>query len=170
MAWQPLASSFINVSREHRVFHGKDSIFRSYEHCLELMRNGVLDKDTRNAVGQCFGSVILNFRRAGVPFDFSGPWSALLSQWMALWPYSLFECFTQVSPTDCIMFWMVLRQALLQATVNFDFFINSFQRYQRDDALRRYLSVKKIWTELEEASRWSPLRRAWIQAVAGSRW
>ena len=161
MARQPLASSFINVSREHRVFYGKDSIFRSYEHCVELMRDGVLDKDTRNAVGQCFGSVILNFCRAGVPFDFSGPWSALLCQWMALGPYSLFECLNDVTRG---MFWEAFLRALLCNTGKFDILVDCLKRFQNENGqgcVPQYVCIK-----LEEAARWSPLRLAWMQATA----
>jgi hypothetical protein len=115
--------------------------------------SGILDKDARNSNGKSFGAVIVSAS--------NDPVSVLLSQWMALGPYSLFECLNDVTRG---MFWEAFLRALLCNTGKFDILVDCLKRFQNENGqgcVPQYVCIK-----LEEAARWSPLRLAWMQATA----
>jgi hypothetical protein len=118
-ALKTLETSFGSFARKHGSFFSQDSTISVYKYCLELMRDGILDRDATNSFGQCFGAVIMNGIMNSYDNWGSREWSALMFQWMALRPSSL-----------------------------------------RIGTVPGF-----IWTRVQEAERWSPLRRAWIQAI-----
>ena len=161
VAIKNLKTSFSSFAIDHPSFPRKEFVSRSwiciYEYCLELMRAGILDKDARNSMGKCFGSVMVSAYDDHV--------SVFLSQWMALGPYSLFECLYDVRTTPGrVMFWEAFQRALLCDTGNFDFLMDCLKRFQNENG--QECVPQDVWMKVEEAARWSPLRRAWMQAAA----
>ena len=156
-----LKTSFGNFARKHRSSTSEDSAISVYKHCLELMRDGILDKDATNSFGQCFGTVIIN----GIyNYDNWGSceWSLLMFQWMALKPSSflLFESLSGAMLSRS--FWRMFEQALSGDMVDLNFVVDCLARFGKDG---RSCMPEFLWTKVDEAARWSPLRRAWIQAT-----
>jgi hypothetical protein len=126
-------------------------IINKYALCLELMRGGVLDKDAKNSSGFCFGTVVIC---TGSNYVQS---TTLLAQWMALEPFTLLKPLkeTMDSTHAHSMFWKAFEQ-VLEMRIECSYFVDCLQ----------HLSLPiHILSKLQVAGRFSPLRRAWIQAV-----
>ncbi len=154
-ALKTLETSFGSFARKHGSFFSQDSTISVYKYCLELMRDGILDRDATNSFGQCFGTVIMNGMNS---YDNWGlrEWSALMFQWMALRPSSssMFESLSEAMiASDSMMFWRMFEQGLL----DYNFVVGCLLRIGTVPGF--------VWTRVQEAERWSPLRRAWIQAT-----
>lgn len=124
-------------------------VIDKYALCLELMRGGVLDKDAKNSSGFCFGTVVIC---TGSNYVQS---TTLLAQWMALEPRTLLKPLKETDSTRQSMFWKAFEQ-VLEMRIEYSYFVDCLQ----------HLSLPiHILSKFQVAGRWSPLRRAWIQAV-----
>jgi hypothetical protein len=148
-------TTFPNFAERYRSFSRLDPMICLYRHCFQLMHDGILDKDARDMTGRCFGSAVVGY------FVYDGnEWFSLLFQWMTLRPSSLFEFLDCQMTLCCAKFWEAFEQALLRDTRYFDFLLECLRGFQGRGCVPQDVCIK-----VENAARWSPLRRAWIQAA-----
>ena len=148
-------TTFPSFAERYRSFSQLDPMICLYGHCLQLMHDGILDKDARSITGHCFGSAVVCYL-----FYDANKWFSLLFQWMTLRPSSLFEFLDCATTLACAKFWEAFEQALLRDTRDFDFLLECLKGFQGRECVPQDVCIK-----VEKAARWSPLRRAWMQAA-----